>query len=168
MQITSLEQFISEVKKIALSNTETAFPKVFFRGEANVEWKTEASLFRGKENENTYYKEVNYTKESDLIASALIQCPQEFEKCPNAISRLILMQHYGLPTRLYDVTANPLVALFFACNIEPNENGKVLCTKPENNTWSSNYVNTLAELNEEFESDEMPINLMKLSLTEKT
>jgi hypothetical protein len=101
MQITSLEQYISEVKKVALSDIEMAFPKVYFRGEAKKNWTTQASLFRG-----------DVGKEGNLIDSALIQYPKAFENCSNAISRLILMQHYGLPTRLYDVTANPLVVLF--------------------------------------------------------
>ena len=72
-RIGSLKRFLSEVKKIALPGTETAFPKIYFRGEANEEWETEASLFRGKIGEDSFYKDVNYTKEGDLIASALIQ-----------------------------------------------------------------------------------------------
>ncbi|MCU5378636.1 FRG domain-containing protein [Bacillus cereus] len=40
--------------------------------------------------------------------------PNEFEKLKFPIERLAKLQHYGFPTRLIDVTIDPLVALYFA------------------------------------------------------
>lgn len=46
----------------------------------------------------------------------------------NKVDILIKMQHYGMPTRLLDLTKNPLVALYFACVSKPNNDGVVYTT----------------------------------------
>ncbi|MDE2981416.1 MAG: FRG domain-containing protein [Gemmatimonadota bacterium] len=41
------------------------------------------------------------------------------------LDRLVVLQHQGAATGLLDFTLNPLVALWFACNEEPDNDGKV-------------------------------------------
>ena len=53
------------------------------------------------------------------------------------------MQHYGIPTRLIDVTTNPLVALYFACQGNPDKDGVVFIFE-ENVEYDINDENIVA------------------------
>ncbi|GAB1381539.1 hypothetical protein MASR1M49_43860 [Pararhodobacter aggregans] len=78
-----------------------------FRGQKYTEWKTIPKLFR---------EEVGiYEHEKSAVRDLISVHPQEFHSDDTMFDRLVRMQHYGLPTRLLDVTTNPLVALYFAC-----------------------------------------------------
>jgi len=103
---------------------------------------------------------VNWSLERDLLKSAMIQYPEVFKDCPNAISRLVRMQHYTLPTRLYDVTSNPLVALYFACCTEFDKDGIVLYTKSDVGLTSLAEIDILADLVELLDESEKSVKNM--------
>ena len=101
-EVTSVSDFI---ETIVLLNKE-AGTEVFYRGHADENWELKPSIFRkpnGVEIEHQLFR--------DMVAHT----PQSFSGCKSALDYLVQMQHYELPTRLLDVSTNPLVALYFAC-----------------------------------------------------
>lgn len=82
----------------------TAQYKFFYRGHYKSSYKLLPSVFRGS----------NWDKEDYYYHEIMVHCPQHFQY-DSHLDKLVTMQHYDCPTRLLDVTSNPLVALYFAC-----------------------------------------------------
>jgi len=113
--IESFSDYIDVVHEIDSEDEYT-----FYRGHANANYVLLPSVLR---------KTSWSIHEQDMYNEARIECPNDFEKCKSHLDYLVHMQHYGLPTRLLDITKNPLVALYFACVDLPNDNGEVVVFK---------------------------------------
>lgn len=89
------------------------YPKrvFYFRGEPANNWGLRPSVMRERENGQGTFRE----KEHDLLQNVLTMRPNDFLNASSAFDEWVIARHHGLPTRLLDLTRNPLVALFWAC-----------------------------------------------------
>lgn len=84
-----------------------------YRGESDASWQLKPSILRGMRPE----------AEDRIFSELTLEAPSEFSNDKSMFDKLVRAQHYGLPTRLLDVSLNPLVGLYFACN-EKEHQGK--------------------------------------------
>ncbi|MFB5143574.1 FRG domain-containing protein [Vibrio diabolicus] len=117
-RIGAITTFIKEIKSIKAKEGHT----LFFRGHSDDSYKAIPSIFRHIDNDES--KEKYIANEDRLYKSMVANCPTDFLTCSSAFDHLVKMQHYGLPTRLLDITSNPLVALYFACCANHGKGGK--------------------------------------------
>ncbi|MDF2619079.1 MAG: hypothetical protein K0S00_1738 [Xanthobacteraceae bacterium] len=111
----SVERFLELLYSLpAKVETET-----FFRGHSDARYELTPSLLRKWDNGDWQFM----PSEDRLCKELLIAHHDEFHGDDYCFDRLVRMQHYGLPTRLLDVSGNPLVALFFACSCKPDQLG---------------------------------------------
>lgn len=59
--------------------------------------------------------------EEKILSELLTEAPVEFRDDKTVFEQLVRAQHYGLPTRLLNVSLNPLAALYFAIRDEHDE-----------------------------------------------
>lgn len=137
--IDSVSGLLSELEGIREGSIQSE-RTIFYRGQSDSNHLLLPSIMRTNalyENERAMYQQL------------MIECPDDFAKCRTHLERLSKMQHYQLHTRLLDVTRNPLVALYFACERADDRNGEVIVLEQDTDKikdFDSDTVAVLASL----------------------
>jgi len=117
-QANSVGAFIEHVFRLNHDGRE-----VFYRGHSNSKkYRLEPSIFRKDERGNFIYRDV----EDRMYRELLVSNSMDFGGDIYTLDRLVRMQHYSLPSRLLDITSNPLIGLYFACKSNLDQDGEVI------------------------------------------
>lgn len=110
IEIDSVSSFIRAVKDLKES-ADGSSTELYFRGQDAEFWDIEPSVFRNG----------MLSVEHRLMQIPLQKIPTEFKEFHTVFDIMTKYQHYGMCTRLLDLTTNPLVALYFACKYHGDE-----------------------------------------------
>lgn len=128
-KIGSLVQFVEAVNAIVLKDAEPLeLKKLLFRGQSRKDFALVPSLGRSPSLTGT---NGCASVEDALVRFAQQKFPQVFPDSDYPVVLLAKLQHYGVRTRMLDLTGNALVALYFACNQDSDADGEVFAFQEE-------------------------------------
>ncbi|TFD27756.1 FRG domain-containing protein [Cryobacterium lyxosi] len=141
-----IDSFESLNKAIAQLIKKNPDLPLVWRGQQNAEWGLQSSLYRKLQEQNGVIQpsgdpkgEQPFPTETQMqhAEARLIEYARDNWRLDemHSLELLARLQHYGAPTRLLDVTRNPYVAAWFACEADPDQDEEdarllVLATRP--------------------------------------
>ena len=112
MSIKSVAELLKGIQALKESRPDEF---LYFRGESQCCWKLRPSVMRDGLAEY----------EGEMLTEFMTRQPEAFSGVDYGLAQWGLAQHYGLRTRFLDITRNPLVALFHACEKDSEEVGRI-------------------------------------------
>lgn len=125
IQVNTPHQLFRIIGHIALLAQERTYA---WRGQNDASWDFSASLFREIRATGVEVTEKHVREREIQILEEAHRWGLGRDLGPSAtdMHMLSVLQHHGVPTRLIDVTANPMTALWFATEEHrPSEDGRV-------------------------------------------
>ena len=151
-KIHNLSEFLN-----LLNDYKTQFSKTYrtggfmFRGMSDISWSLLPGIFRKYPEKQNSKKITSASYSGNIFSINEYEILSHFRKEASGLlthispkddfTWLQYAQHYGVPTRLLDFTANPLVAMYFCCQSESETDGVVwIINTVTFESWSTNEI----------------------------
>ena len=117
MKINRLEEVLQKHNELAQKSSQGDF---IYRGEPKCFPSVSSSLYRNYPSIDTEQFDIS------VVQREILRAAREFVGQSDEVDLLTQLQHFGYNTNLIDFTTDYHIALFFACDGEPEEDGRVI------------------------------------------